>query len=496
MSPEQLKTVLAKKYFIKGFVDLAELSVSPGEAYKFFYSLYQPNFDVNDRIVLYSTNAIPDKLLQHLYQAANFVDISNWFVLICTTEDISQQLTNAADKYSSDPVAFQNYKVYLDQTQTLSDQYYLPDTICAIPWMHLEIKNNGSITPCCVTNGVSLGNINSTTMDDAFSSDYMKSLRRRFLAGDKPNECNNCWNNEKRGLSSTRKHITKMLKKSFVLERLEDPKVTRIDIKFNNACNFKCRICSPENSSLIAAEQKKFLNIPINPQPNWSESDNFVKDMTNKLPYLENIDMYGGEPFLIKKFSTILKTAVEQGYAKNIRLHYNSNGSIWPSEFLPYWPHFKEIDLHFSIDAIGKRFNLQRGESWDRVEENILRIKNLKLPNLTISLMPTISIMNVYYLNEVYDWAVKHNFRLFANNLNYPQEFKLNNLTKQAQDLIVQKFNNHPWGEIQNVVKLIKSLPASSGESFVKKIQWFDSIRQENFAKSHSEIAEAMGYNL
>jgi MoaA/NifB/PqqE/SkfB family radical SAM enzyme len=493
MNTTPLKTVLDTKYSVKGMIDLGDLTASPGAAYQFFYSLHQPAFDVNDRIVIYTSNSVSTELLQHLYQAANFVDISNWFILICSPEDIFQQLADAANNYSSDPIPFQHFKIPVGQSNPLLDQYYLPDTICAIPWMHLEIRNGGSITPCCMSNGPPIGNIASTTLDDAFSSDYMKSLRKQFLAGQKPKECDSCWKNESRGLSSIRTHLTKRLKKQFVLERLEKPLVTSIDIKFNNTCNFKCRICGPSSSSLIATEHKKFLNIPIAPQTNWSESSSFIQQLSDKLPHLENIDMFGGEPFLIKKFANVLRTAVEKGHAKNIRLHYNSNGSVWPAEFINHWPHFREVDLHFSIDAIGSRFDLQRGGSWQSVEDNILRIKNLNLPNLTISLMPTINIMSVYYMDEVYNWAVKHNFKLFASNLTKPHEFGLTNLTKQAQDLIVNKFHNHPWNEMQNVVNLIKSAPPCTGESFVEKIKWFDSIRQENFSNSHPEIAKAMG---
>lgn len=490
-----LKIALGQKYSVKGLIDLAELTNSPTSAYQFFYSLHQVEFAVNDRIVIYtSLSAVPDSLLQHLYQAVNFVDISNWFILICSPADISQQLADAASKYSSDPVSFQHFKVLLEQTATLSDQYHLPDTICAIPWTHLEIKNEGTITPCCMSRGITIGDITSSTLDNAFFSDQMESLRKQFLTGKKPTECNSCWKNEDRGLTSIRIHNIKRLKKQFLLQHLEKPTITSIDIKFNNTCNFKCRVCSPTSSSLIAAEHKKFLNIPIKKQSNWSESDNFIEQLISKLPHLENIDMFGGEPFLIKKFANVLRTAVEQGHAKNIRLHYNSNGSIWPDEFLPYWPHFKEVDLHFSIDAIGPRFDLQRGGSWTEVKENILRIKNLNLPNLTINLMPTINIMSVYYMDEVYEWATNHNFKLFASNLTSPLEFGLNNLTKAAQDLIVEKFQYHPWSEMQNVVNLIKSTPPSTGKSFIEKIKWFDSVRQENFSNSHPEIAKAMGY--
>jgi len=204
--------------------------------------------------------------------------------------------------------------------------------------------------------------------------------------------------------------------------------------------------------------------------------------------------MFGGEPFLIKKFANVLQVAVEQGHAKKIRLHYNSNGSIWPSEFIDYWSHFREVDIHFSIDAIGARFELQRGGTWADVENNILQIKNLNFPNMILNLMPTISILNVYYIDEVYDWAKKHNFGLFPQNLIRPMEFSLNNLTKHAQELIIDKFQNHHWTEIQNILEFLKERVPSDGVSFIEKIKSFDTIRRENFADSHKEIAQAMGY--
>ena len=184
---------------------------------------------------------------------------------------------------------------------------------------------------------------------DAFHSDAIKSLRQEFLAGGKPAICNVCWKNEERGVSSIRTHNIKRFKKQFLLEYLQTPAITSIDIKFNNTCNFKCRICAPNSSSLYAIERHKFSGMPLTTQSKWSESDEFLQQIIEILPSLTFIDMYGGEPFLIKKFTKVLQIAIEQGYAKNIRLHYNSNGSIWPEEFIPYWKHFKEIDIHFSV---------------------------------------------------------------------------------------------------------------------------------------------------
>jgi MoaA/NifB/PqqE/SkfB family radical SAM enzyme len=495
MNQNQLINFLNTKYCLKGVVDLAELSESPGAVYQFFYQVYQLTFDSNDRIVLYTSQEISNDFLQHLIQATNFVDISNWFVLICAPTDISQQLESCAQLYSSDSIAFQNLKVDIEPTKILKDNYHLPDTICAIPWMSLEIKTTGLITPCCTTKGFVVGDIKSDTFTDAFYGDAMQKLRSDLLAGQKPKVCDRCWSAEERGLSSNRTRNIKRFKKPFLLHHLDNPTITSLDIKFNNTCNFKCRICSSDRSSLYAAEENKFLGTKNIPQSNWSESDNFINQTIKRLPELTNIDMFGGEPFLIKKFVAVLKMAVEQDHAKNIRLHYNSNGSVWPEELITYWPHFKQVDIHFSIDAIGKRFELERGGSWPTVEENILRIKNLHLPNMTFAISPTVSIMNVYYLDEVYDWAQKHDFQLFVGYVTSPEGFSLKNLTREAQQLIIDKFQDHPWSEIQNAVSYIRSIQPQDSSKFVERINWFDSIRQENFAESHQEISEAMGYN-
>jgi sulfatase maturation enzyme AslB (radical SAM superfamily) len=244
---------------------------------------------------------------------------------------------------------------------------------------------------------------------------------------------------------------------------------------------------------LFASEENKFLGIPLVVQDNWGESEDFINQMILHLPTVRNIDMYGGEPFLVKKFIIVLKLAVEYGHAKNIRLHYNSNGSVWPDQFLPYWPSFKQIDIHFSIDAIGKQFELERGGKWSEIENNILRLKNLGLPNLSISIMPTIGAMNVYYIDQVYDWAIKHGFLIFVSHARRTG-LELGDLTREAKNLIIKKFKNHPWSEMQNIIKIIQEIPDSDGDQFRSKIRWFDQIREENFANSHYEIANAMGY--
>lgn len=338
-----------------------------------------------------------------------------------------------------------------------------------------------------------LGNIQEITLEQAFHGNVMQQLRNDLLSGKKPKECNNCWKVEEKKLTSIRMHNVKRLKKDLLTKYLHNPQITNFDIKFNNTCNFKCRICDAGNSSLFAQEQHQFRNTPLVVQPNWSEDQTFVDQMATHLPNIRNIDMFGGEPFLIKKFKEVLQLAVEQDYAKHIRLHYNSNGSIWPEHLLPFWPSFELVDIHFSIDAVGKQFDLQRGGNWDNVEKNILRLRDLGLANLSINIMPTISVMNIYYIDQVYEWAMAHGFPIFVSHYR-GNGFALQHLTRQAKDMITEKYKNHPWKEMQNVLETLQHLPDNDGSAFQNKIQWFDQVRQENFAKDHLEIANAMRY--
>jgi MoaA/NifB/PqqE/SkfB family radical SAM enzyme len=488
VSTSKLEQLLRAEFNVKIMCDLGDMSTDATTLFKLLHDAYQEQYNQNDRLVFYTSHVPSEEIFKYLYETINFIDISSCFILICGPEELRPIIVSLGKKFSQDPVQFQ--PVSLVQTRPIENAFLLPNTICAIPWMNLEIRSNGDISPCCSSDLI-LGKIQDTTLTQAFRSDKLLKLRSSFLAGDRPIECNKCWKTEEKNLTSTRLHNTSRLKKEFLTKNFTQTQLSTLDIKFNNTCNFKCRICSSDSSSLFALEQHQILGQPLVRQDNWGESQYFINQIIEQLPNIQNIDMFGGEPFLIKKFKKVLQLAVDNNHAKNIRLHYNSNGSVWPKDFLPYWADFKLVDIHFSIDAIGKQFELQRGGSWQKVEDNILKLKNLGLKNLDIRIMPTVSIMNIYYLDQVYDWASEHGFPIFVGHV-HGSGLELQNLTLQAKELIINKFKDHPWTEMQKIIKIIQVLPDNDGKEFWSKINWFDQHRRENFSDSHFEIAKAM----
>lgn len=492
ISAADLHKHLSKKYTLKCFVDLVHISTAPGHAYKQCQECYQEEFDNNDRLVFYTTDTITDELLAHLYRAAGQIDISNFFVLICSPNDISEQLKNVAQLISKDLDPFQTLQINFEETAKLQNNYFVPDTICPMPWMHLEVSEQGNVQPCCVYNQA-IGNVGNSSLQDIFYDSKLTELRQELLAGAKPSGCSHCWKLEDKGLVSNRSYHMSMLKTE-LLTTLDQPKIRSLDLKPGNTCNFKCRICNPTSSSLFAQEASKFQKIQTK-NYNWAEDDSkTVNEIANLLPNLSNLDLYGGEPFLIKPLLKLIEQAVELGHAKNIRLHYNSNGSIYPANLIEHWKKFRHVDIHFSIDNVGARFELERGGTWSQVESNIRNLLKLNLPNLKISVMPTISIMNIFYIDELLSWAGDLDLPVNPLYVSWPEGFALKNLTAEAKTLIVNKFKHHPWPEMKNILNHITSLPDSDGQEFLKLCKHFDSIRNQNFADSHFEIAKAMGY--
>ena len=206
---------------------------------------------------------------------------------------------------------------------------------------------------------------------------------------------------------------------------------------------------------------------------------------------------------MIKEHFELLQYAVDQGYANNIDIHYNTNGTQWPDAH-ELWSHFKRVDIAFSIDNVGERFEYERyGAKWTEVEENIRRFHKLRDRNIrkiTTQVCMTINAQNVYYLEELCDWVNTQTFNdHYFNMLHDPKHMCIDGLTPVAKRIVIEKLLNGNFmpkhkAEIMRIVKFIENGAGTNGEEFVFKMQQTDRYRKESFLDTHPEIAKAMGY--
>lgn len=482
MTSHGLKTYLSNLYQFEFlvFTDLANELTTPTELFKTVDAVQKDVFADNERIVFYTSHVPSDAVLTHLHKCMELLNVGGYFCVLCCPYDIRKQLAKFED-----PVTL--VQIAVDDSNVLPTSFIVPDTVCPLPWMHLEVKHNGDIYPCCVYKN-SVATAKDTTLADALAGTAMTALREEFMAGNKPSGCRHCWQLEDQQLKSNRQWHVGQYSKKFYSEYFDNVKIRSLDIKPGNVCNFKCRICNPTSSSLFADEAKNVIAIKSG---RWVEYNDYTwNELETLLPNIENLDFYGGEPFLVKQIPKLLEYAVAKDYAKNIRLHINSNGSIFPQALIPTLTKFKTVDIALSIDNIGARFELERGGTWTEVAENILKFNQLN----NTYLMPTVNIQNVYYLDELLAWAKEHNIRVTLNFLDDPQWANINSMTTAAKQLVIDKFSTSTDANLQNIAQRIKESPGSDGTEFVKQMKRFDTLRNQNFAETHSAIALAMGY--
>jgi len=399
----------------------------------------------------------------------------------------------------------------------------LPEKICILPWISIETSPVGTTRPCCLAkeeiyyhdeydDSKITYNLKNHTLEEIYHSRYMQLLRRDFLHGNKPETCQRCWDEEAAGRISKRMNSRIRLKEYYDnvdFQNVDPDQLWFIDLKLGNICNLKCRICGSWSSSKWAKEEidyiggnrKEHLAYKFLQDGAWPrESPAFWDNLKTLLPNIKYFEFTGGEPFLIEQHFELLRYAVEQGYSKNIEIHYNTNGTVFPEQ-AELWSNFKHVEIAFSIDNVGARFEYERyGAEWDLVQENIVKFTEMRSNKISTQLCTTMNIQNIYYLPELCDWIVTQKFdHVFFNMLHDPWHMCISRMTTSAQELVINRLTTHEFNskyraEIMRIVQFIKNGQGSDGQEFLRKMQTTDEYRQQSFLDTHKEIAEAMGY--
>ena len=385
----------------------------------------------------------------------------------------------------------------------------VPKSFCILPWISLESGAAGLVKPCCMYN-INMTNENNQefnlktdTLDSAWNSKYYRNLRQAFLNGKKPKGCSRCWKEEASGKTSKRIRDNARFKHHITQDMINNPQIKYLDLKLGNICNLKCRICGTHSSSKWIAEQQHYDREDNKDHEhirhNWPETNKtFWQELEQLLPTLEYIDFTGGEPFLIKEQFELLKFCVDKGYAKNIGIHYNTNATQMPTDALEnIWPHFKSVDVQFSIDGIGMQFEYQRHPAkWHRATEIIQAFKDKQSNQFTVGICHTINIFNVYYIPEFLEWAEKFGIGVYLNSLHYPHHYNVQCLPHNAKRKITEKLSNHSNPNVKTFIDYMNQ-DVDGYNDWMRFIRWTqrkDKFRSETFSSTFPELAQLTEY--
>ena len=396
------------------------------------------------------------------------------------------------------------------------------DKFCVLPWVSLETSPIGTVRPCClaeeeiVDDSGNKFDLNSANFGSIQNSRYMQDLRQQFLDQKRPQSCRKCWREESAGRTSKRMHTLDRLKHMIPdSEWTADAKpLMFLDLKLGNICNLKCRICGSWSSSTFATEELQWLRRDEDRKDNhhyhmlragaWPrENPTFWTELDRVSDQIKYIEFTGGEPFMIQEHFDLLNDLIARGIAGNIEIHYNTNGTQWPKQGEEIWKHFKTVEIAFSIDDVGDRFEYQRSNAvWAEVQANIERFKEMRnrCANIRLQVCTTVNVFNVYYLEAVANWIDMQGFDfVYWNMMHEAYYFSISTLPETAKQAITEKLKSaqvdaHTQQEFTQIIDFMNRGVGLDGNILRMKIADLDRKRGQSLVHVEPAFAQLINY--
>lgn len=313
---------------------------------------------------------------------------------------------------------------------------------CAAIDRGVTIFPSGKIGPCCQIGADYLKPISELSNPNRFAD-----LKTQDCPPDHP--CNKCSVAEYHGLRSYRNMFDNIATSA--------PGLQFVDIRNSNLCNLKCRYCGPHFSSQWAGELGKF---PIIQHQEIADYKDVL--ITESLHWMS---FTGGEPLINAEHWELLEELIDNGQSSGISLRYNTNLTTIKykdKDIVNLWKKFKQVNVQCSIDAVGKPLDyIRSGASWEKIKFNLDQLVSAsKNSNIVIDLSPVLSILNIWFINELYSYAQSNNFSVNLMVLTGPDYLALNVIPDSLKSLALDKINQleSEYDVADNMILHIKNL--------------------------------------
>ena len=321
-------------------------------------------------------------------------------------------------------------------------------TFCMAPWTHTYLSPQTERRMCCASREpaqsfkqyIDTGNdakvYKPLSLKEHWNSKQMKSVRLRMLAGERLPECEVC-DNQLLNTDVYRSYWNTLFKNKIdeAFDKTDSTGSTTMptvsfDYRFNNLCNFKCRMCGDMLSSSWEAESRKNESWNVESQP-WMASPlrEQIKKFQDKQVVQEFIDAIetkqikeiywcGGEPLMWEMHWKAMERIIELGFADEVHVRYNTNlsrTSFGKSNLFDLLGYFNNWQVCASIDGTGKVGEYIRDglnyEQWLRnFKEGLSVATSVKQMRLDF----TITVLGLLELKNMFDLSQKLNAEILT----------------------------------------------------------------------------------
>jgi molybdenum cofactor biosynthesis enzyme MoaA len=435
------------------------------------------------------------------------------------------------------------------------------ESFCGELWSQIEINTLGDYKICCLANyakdyGMAydengkMMNVMTHSIDEAINSVTHKEHRLQLKDNIKVKRCRNCYDSEhstksldewnephikKWGRSKRQRvnsitnieipeYVTADTASKYTLEDgTSTAKVINLGFRLSNLCNQKCIMCTPEYSSLWYEDwEELYGNRTVLPPETgdtqyrltkdshgrdildyskWWASDIWWERFDKIAPDLRHIYFSGGEPLVAPAMNKILTRLIENDFAKNVILRYDTNLTVINSKIIEKFKHFRKINFCISVDDVAERYELIRFPgNYNTIVNNIKTLKENGMDIHYISCC--VGIASMYSMIRITE---------LAEELNVPAEFRfiegpgwhdIRSLPKSAKIEIINKYkslmhhsdNRTKW--YKSLIRLLEKymdyehLPRL--QEFVTTMDKLDKIRGTDWRKVLPDVQDIL----
>lgn len=198
------------------------------------------------------------------------------------------------------------------------------------------------------------------------NTSHKKEQRKKMLQGQRPAECQYCWNMEDLGQMSDRHYRSGEPWAAVDFDRImnltgdeDDVIPSYVEVNFNHACNLRCSYCSPQFSSSWQDEVRRMgayptstphnapehfqgdrRPLPVREHNPWVEA--FWQWWPQLYPQLRHFRMTGGEPLMDKNTYRVFDYVLQHPKS-DLHLNVTSNFSVEPGLFEKYISYVSRI---------------------------------------------------------------------------------------------------------------------------------------------------------
>lgn len=370
-------------------------------------------------------------------------------------------------------------KYFAQSKQILDELNQVSPSFCLAKWYNVSLHIPTGQTHSCYhppSHHIPIKEI-AVDVSALHNTKFKKTQREKMLLGERPKECNFCWQIEDSGEQiSDRAYRSKdVYEKGLIEKTLEigatgnaDPKY--LEVNFNQSCNFKCSYCSPHLSNTWMNDIEK--NGPYILHDRWHNDLTWMKEQKvwpnngPDNPYLlafwewfpkiynglHTFRMTGGEPLMDKNTFKIFDF-VKNNPKADLHLSITSNCCPPGDQWNKFIADLKDINnknaidhfmLYCSLDSWGAQAEyIRNGMQFETLYKNV----NQFLQDCDKHSLTFIITFNVLSFTRIFDY--------FKNILELRKKF---NTTRQLIWFDIPQLQYPEWLNAQLLPELVTEL--------------------------------------